>query len=80
MRPFVQRIEEVYEGRIDFHILNVDHLSTRDLAVKYQVTGIPFIVLLDARGEVFEVLFGYQTEEQLNAAVERLIEAHNQDG
>ena len=62
MRPFVQRIEEVYEGQIDFHILNVDHLSTHDLATKYQVTGIPFIVLLDARGEVFETLFGYQTE------------------
>jgi thioredoxin-related protein len=75
MRPFVQRVEEFYQGRVDFHVLNVDHLSSRDLMNKYQVTGIPLIVLLDAQGEVFEILLGYQTEDQLFAAVERLLAA-----
>jgi hypothetical protein len=30
---------------------------------------------LDAQGEVFEILLGYQTEDQLFAAVERLLAA-----
>jgi thioredoxin-related protein len=73
MRPSVGRLEETYKDRIDFHILNIDHLSNRDLANTYRVVGIPMIVLLDAEGEVFQTLFGYQTEEQLIAAVEALV-------
>lgn len=40
---------------------------------RYRVMGIPMIVLLDVEGDVFQTLFGYQTEEQLWAAVEALL-------
>jgi len=75
MRPSVRRIEEQYQDRIDFHILDVDFPSTHDLSTKYRVSGIPYIVLLDAQGEVVETLLGYQTEQQLIDAVERLLKA-----
>jgi thioredoxin-related protein len=75
MRPSVRRIEEAYQDLIDFHILNVDHISTRDLAIQYRVSGIPLIVLLDAAGNEAQRLEGYQTEAMLQAAVEALIEA-----
>ncbi len=75
MRPSVRRIEELYQGRIDFHVLDVDLPSSRDLSRKYNVTGIPYIVLLDAEGEVFDALLGYQSEPQLIDAVERLLNA-----
>jgi thioredoxin-related protein len=75
MRPSVRRIEEIYQDRIDFHVLNVDELSSRPLMEQYQVQGIPLIVLLDAEGKVFNTLLGYQTEEQLTAQVEALLKA-----
>ncbi|NPV67501.1 MAG: hypothetical protein HPY64_10185 [Anaerolineae bacterium] len=73
MRPSVRRLEEDYSGQVDFHILNVDLISTRDLTIQYGVSAIPHIVLLDAEGEVVQELFGYQPEEQLRAVVARLV-------
>ena len=73
MRPSVRRLEEAYAGQVDFDALNVDLLSTRDLAVQYQVQFIPLIVLLDANGNLVTRLEGYQSEEQLQAAVASLV-------
>ena len=79
MRPSVRRIEEQYQDRIDFHILNVDHPSTQPWAKKYHVSGIPMIVLLDAQGDVFDILLGYQDEADLAAALDKLLAAHSAD-
>jgi len=73
MRPSVRRLEEAYSGRVDFHLLNVDQMSTRDLALQYGISAIPHIVLLDAGGAVVQELPGYQTEEQLQTAVRSLV-------
>jgi thioredoxin-related protein len=73
MRPSVRRLEETYAGRVDFHILDVDLLATRDLAIQYGVSAIPNIVLLDAQGNLVRQMVGYQTEEELIAAVEDLL-------
>jgi len=73
MRPSVRRLEETYADRVTFDILNVDLLSTRDLAYQYEVSAIPLIVLLDAEGSLVERLVGFQTEEQLQAALDRLL-------
>ncbi len=73
MRPSVRRVEEAYGDRVDFHILNIDDHSTNYLADKYQVRGIPMIVLLDAQGKLVTTLFGYQEEAQLIAAIEALL-------
>ena len=54
MRPSVGRLEETYQNRVDFHILNIDYLNSRDLANTYRVVGIPMIVLLDVEGEIFQ--------------------------
>lgn len=75
MRSSVRRLEQTYADQVDFHILNVDLISTRDLAIQYQVSVIPRIVLLDAQGNVVESFIGYQEEDVLIAAVERLVAA-----
>ena len=74
MRSSVRRLEETYAEQVDFHILNIDLLATRDLAIQYGVTAIPNIVLLDAEGELVQQFLGYQTEETLQAAVADLVE------
>jgi thioredoxin-like negative regulator of GroEL len=75
MRSSVRRLEDAYAGQVEFDLLNIDLVSTRDLAIQYQVQFIPLIVLLDANGNLVERLEGYQTEEQLQAAVARLVES-----
>lgn len=76
MRPSVRRLEEAYQDQVDFHILNIDHLSTDQLMTEYRVAGIPMIILLDVEGNVVRRLPGFQTEEQLFAAVEALLTDH----
>ncbi len=75
MRSSVRRLEANYSERVDFHILNVDLISTRDLAIQYEVSAIPRIVLLDTQGSLVESIVGYQEEATLIAAVERLVAA-----
>lgn len=77
MRPSVRRLEATYGDRLDFHILNIDHLSTQALAARYRIRGIPTIVLLDTRGRLVDVMLGYRTEEELIAAVEALLAGGN---
>lgn len=77
MRPSVRRLEETYQDRIDFHILNVDHYSTTPLANQYHVMGIPTIILLDDKGDVFRAYLGYLTEEELVTTIEVLLAAHS---
>ncbi|MBN2470963.1 MAG: hypothetical protein JXN59_09575 [Anaerolineae bacterium] len=79
MRPSVRRLEEAYAGLVDFHILNVDLISTRDLALRYGVSAIPHIVLLDAEGAVVRQMVGFQSEETLFAALEALVQSHAQE-
>ncbi len=74
MRSSVRQLEEKYSDRIDFHSLNVDQVSTNALAAKYNVVGIPMFVLLDAQGQFVKALLGYQTDDQLEAAITLLLD------
>jgi len=73
MRPSVRRVEELYQDRVDFHILSVDRASSQPLVRQYQAYAIPLIVLLDADGHLVRRLAGYQTEAELIAALEALL-------
>ncbi|NDJ79286.1 MAG: hypothetical protein GYB65_23795 [Chloroflexi bacterium] len=81
MRSSVDRMQEEYAEQVDFHILNVDRVSTRDLAEEFEVAGIPLIVLLDSEGDPVMRLLGYHTEDQLRDALDELLalEAAAQD-
>ena len=75
MRPSVRRLETMFQDQVNFHELNIDLISSRDLTVEYRVSGIPRIVLLNADGTVFASKLGYQTDAQLIALVEELLAA-----
>ena len=76
MRPSVRRLQETYQDRIDFHILNIDDYANAPLVARYRVSSIPMIVMLDAAGEIFQIQLGYRTEDQLINAAEALLENH----
>lgn len=73
MLPIVLRLEQRYQDRVDFHILNVDSAASRALVHKYEAYGIPLTVLLDAEGHLVESLSGYQDEAALIAVIEWLL-------
>ena len=69
----MRRLEAQYQDRVDFHVIDIDQPAAHDLAVRYGVTGIPTIVLLDSEGNVFKLLPGDQSEDQLADAIEELL-------
>ena len=73
MLPTVLRLEQRYQDRVDFHILNVDSAANRALVHKYKAYGIPLTVLLDAEGHLVKSISGHQDEAALIAALEWLL-------
>ncbi len=73
MLPALLRLEQRYQDRVDFHILNVDYAANRALVHKYKAYGIPLTVLLDAEGHLVKSISGHQDEAVLIAAVEWLL-------
>jgi thioredoxin-related protein len=69
----VRRLEAQYQDQVDFQAIDIDQPAAHDLAVRYGVAGIPTIVLLDSEGNVFKLLPGDQSEDQLAAAIEALL-------
>lgn len=45
-------LDEIAEEHPEYAIVKVDIEAAPDLALKYQVTGVPRILVLDANGEV----------------------------
>jgi thioredoxin-related protein len=74
----VRRLQAQYQDRVEFHIFDIDQPPAHDLAVRYGAAGIPAIVLLDAEGNLFRLLSGNQSEDQLAAAIEDLLAATSQ--
>ncbi|MCL4238160.1 MAG: redoxin domain-containing protein [Anaerolineae bacterium] len=73
MLPAVLRLQQQYQDRVDFHILNVDSDANRALVHKYKAYGIPLTVLLDAEGYLVKSLAGQRDEAALAAAIEWLL-------
>ncbi len=73
MLPFVRQLEQQYKDRVDFHILNVDHVANDALVHKYRAYGVPLTVLLDATGRVVKTISGHRDEAALQAAVDWLL-------
>ena len=73
MLPFVRQLEQQYGDRVDFHILNVDHVANDALVHKYRAYGVPLTVLLDATGRVVKTISGHRDEATLQAAVDWLL-------
>lgn len=60
--PIVKQLAQEWEGKIRFVKLDVD--DNPDLAMKYQVMGVPTLILF-SQGKPVERVTGYQPKERL---------------
>jgi thiol-disulfide isomerase/thioredoxin len=77
MKPALKRIEQKYGEQVTFWEIDIDNIGSTRLVRQYRVLFIPYLVLLDADGKVFEILEGEQSERQLDAAIQRLLRARS---
>jgi thioredoxin 1 len=66
--PLVKKLAETYQGRLK--VVKVDTDENQDLAAKYEVTGIPCLILFKA-GEPVDRIVGYVPEKMLVSMVEK---------
>ncbi len=66
--PIVEKIAQTYAGRLKVVKLNTD--DNPSLAGKYEVSGIPALILFKA-GEPVDRIVGYVPERQLAAMIEK---------
>lgn len=74
MAPLMKRLEEEYEGRVNFVSLNADRADglNDDLVSLFRVDGIPHLALVDAQGNVQTALIGLVPDDVLRADLDAL--------
>lgn len=78
MRPSIVDMKAKYGDKVTFDEFNVDNRASEAMTQKYQVEFIPLTVLLDKDGKVFLRLEGYQSKQELDDALARLVANHEQ--
>jgi len=63
MEPVLEKVSQAYGGKVKVVKLNSD--ENQDLSLKYQVRGLPTLILFRAGQEV-ERKLGFQNEQDLN--------------
>lgn len=66
-------LEEKYGNKIAFVIIDTETSDGYELAVQYDVTGIPAFFFLDETGRTVDKMYGHKSGQALREAVERLL-------
>lgn len=70
--PIVDELSEEYKGRVSFLKLNTD--DNQDIAVRYQVMGIPTLIFFQD-GKVVAKLVGAQSKKVFKEKIDALLAA-----
>jgi hypothetical protein len=70
MKPTVRRLEEEFEGRVDFKPMNIDSPDSSEAKRKYKFVGQPQFVIVNGSGEIVASRNGFQQYETLKADIE----------
>lgn len=62
------QLEETLEG---FVKLKIDIDENRELATKYGISSIPYILIIDANGKVIQNILGFQNIQNLKSEIEK---------
>lgn len=63
MEPVLEKVSQAYGGKVKVVKLNSD--ENQDLSLKYQVRGLPTLILFRS-GEEVDRKLGFQNEQDLN--------------
>jgi thioredoxin-like negative regulator of GroEL len=75
MEPVVDRLEQEFEGEIEFRLLNFDH--DEDAAAegdRFGVRYVPTFVFLDSDGEQVDLVVGALPEADLRSKLESILD------
>ena len=67
MAPAMARLERTFRRRIDVVLLNVDNPLWEGEIQRYEVKGVPTLLLLDAQGQPRGQSLGWRQPEELDA-------------
>ena len=73
MKPVVSGIEEKYGNDFKIVHINVGTGKGKDKASEYNVLGTPTMVMFDDSGREMRRLMGYQSAEDLEKAIDRIL-------
>lgn len=71
LAPVIEELAADYEGRAVVGKCDVE--ENEELAMKYQVTSIPTIVVLDAQGNLSTRLVGVQSKAKLEEELNKVL-------
>lgn len=69
--PVIEELGALYEGRAN--IAKCDVEEAEELAVDFQVTSIPTLILLDKQGNVVQRMVGVQSKARLQEEIDKLL-------
>jgi hypothetical protein len=75
MTPVVNGLEEAYQERVDFRILDANKGVGRSAFGFYRLPGHPSYVILNPDGEVLWQAAGTQSESSLDDAIQASLQA-----
>jgi len=73
MKPVVSGIEKTYGDDFKIVHINVGTGQGKDKASEYNVLGTPTMVMFDDSGREMRRLMGYQSPEDMAAAIDRIL-------
>jgi len=71
MAPAMEEMEKKYVGKIEFQKIDVD--QEPDLANKYNISGVPTIIVLSPEGKILDSMVGAQTADELDKMFSALL-------
>ena len=72
MNPVVNGLQQEYDGRVTFTLVDIDDPNSKELKQKYGFRAQPYFVLLDGDGNVVKTWFGLVPVEEFRSAFDAL--------
>ncbi len=70
MAPAMDEMEKKYGEKIEFKKIDVD--QNKELAMEFQISGVPTLVIVSPEGEIINKLVGYKDVSQLEEVFSNL--------
>jgi thioredoxin-related protein len=73
MRPVVSGVEKKYSQEFKFVHINIATNKGKERASEHSVLGTPTMLMFDEAGREMRRLMGYQSPEDLEEAIDRIL-------